>query len=700
MKPNFTVEVENENNFTDTSSDAIEFSLDESSLTHLQTLLSDLYSNRKLATLRELSTNAYDAQIESGHEGPIHISLPTTMNPTLIVQDFGVGMDKDDFVNIYTKYAASTKRETQDQVGTLGLGSKAPLALVDSFSVKSVKNGVLTSAVVFRNPRNIGEMHIVHTEPTDAHSGTTISIPIDVDDVKDFQQLAEEFFQFWPAGSVLVDGAQPKFLKGEKLSDEFFIAHNITKDYLVMGNIPYRVEIPSELIPRNGGYYWRDQGGLLPEPPYDKKFGIVMFAPMGSVDFTPSREALNYTKRTTGLLLKAREEGFPTALDAYYKTQLSAQPTKVDAFKFYVKWLENNFDFKPSRNWNGYTIPDKFRISGYLWSNIYKENRGWGGWKMDDFDHFAKNEFETLPETLIVTGYNSVNRPAAPLKRKVKAWLEMNDLAEKVTYVLFTHSDADFDGWHEPYTVTLDEVRKIKLPEQGVGGSTTSGGPRKWETITYKMSDSGTVFRDEGLATSDELVDAETIYLSPSEVHVDSRYSLTMSLATISSDPTRLKVVFVRKNQTKTFITENPSAVHYQEWAKQRAEEITATPYTYAERLNWHSSWRDREVLTMNPEKVNDPELAAYIRTIQEVFGDEGKTDFSRLDKLRVFDRFFDVEIQEPKVIVSPLKKYPLVEHIDLRDATSSTHRKAAAALYDHLNHYYENFLLPDEQNS
>ncbi len=85
--------------------------IDENSLAHVMSLLTDLYSDPELAVIREYSTNARDSHIMAGVPHlPIKVTLPNGMSPYFKVQDFGLGMSVSDIEETYSKYGASTKR--------------------------------------------------------------------------------------------------------------------------------------------------------------------------------------------------------------------------------------------------------------------------------------------------------------------------------------------------------------------------------------------------------------------------------------------------------------------------------------------------------------------------------------------------------------------------------------------------------------
>ena len=100
-------------------------------------LSSNIYQNKVRAVVREISCNAVDAHTAAGNPDPIKVHLPTTLEPHFSVRDFGIGLSDEDVREIFTTYFCSTKTSSNDFVGALGLGSKSPFCLVDSFTVTS-----------------------------------------------------------------------------------------------------------------------------------------------------------------------------------------------------------------------------------------------------------------------------------------------------------------------------------------------------------------------------------------------------------------------------------------------------------------------------------------------------------------------------------------------------------------------------------
>ena len=105
-------------------------------------LSSGLYANKIRAIIRELSCNAYDSHVAAGTVSePFDIHLPNSFEPYFAIRDYGIGLDHSGVVNVYTTYFESTKTDSNDYIGALGLGSKSPFSYVNTFKVVAIKNG-------------------------------------------------------------------------------------------------------------------------------------------------------------------------------------------------------------------------------------------------------------------------------------------------------------------------------------------------------------------------------------------------------------------------------------------------------------------------------------------------------------------------------------------------------------------------------
>ena len=109
-------------------------------------LSSGVYEHKIKAVVRELGCNAYDSHVEAGKEDvPFLVHVPNTLEPWYATTDFGVGLSEQQVMNLYTTYFESTKQESNDLIGGLGIGSKSPFAYTDQFTVVSTYDGVCST---------------------------------------------------------------------------------------------------------------------------------------------------------------------------------------------------------------------------------------------------------------------------------------------------------------------------------------------------------------------------------------------------------------------------------------------------------------------------------------------------------------------------------------------------------------------------
>lgn len=108
-----------------------------------QILSANLYSNQKLAVVRETLCNSWDAHIEAGLKDTA-VKVSINEEGDLIFRDFGTGIPHDKMGEVYGTYGASTKKTNSNVTGGFGLGCKSPFAYTDSFRVISYNQGTKT----------------------------------------------------------------------------------------------------------------------------------------------------------------------------------------------------------------------------------------------------------------------------------------------------------------------------------------------------------------------------------------------------------------------------------------------------------------------------------------------------------------------------------------------------------------------------
>jgi hypothetical protein len=333
--------------------DSVGMTIDAEAVDHLMAVLTELYTDQELACIREYSTNAWDAQVEAGVTTPIEVTLPNALAPTLQITDHGTGMNADDINDIYSKYGKSTKTESNDYNGVLGLGCKSALAYTNQFTVTGIKDGVRTVVSVSRDEEGVGSMTILLEEPTEAPNGVTVEIV--GQNYNEFADKAANFFQYWPEGRVLVNGEAPKRVEGLDLGNGMLLVKERGDNVLLMGGVAYPID-SDEVV----GRYTDPLFGLSHE------YRIVCEVPNGSVHFAPSREGLRYTPRTKEVL-KQLAETYKQNLTSAINAEIDKAETAPEAFRAACLWTPvfyrtstTDLEFK----WRGEEIPHSIPVVG------------------------------------------------------------------------------------------------------------------------------------------------------------------------------------------------------------------------------------------------------------------------------------------------------------------------------------------------
>ena len=154
--------------------DSVNCTIDAEDMRYVASLLRNNYSNTRLAVVREVTANALDANLEANSDRQIEIKLPTKMNPTFAVRDFGGGLSQEDVFGLYSKYGKSTKRESNNYIGAFGIGKFAPLSYGDNFTCVSYHGGIKKSYNVFVNDDDDTKISKLFSEPTDEPTGLSI----------------------------------------------------------------------------------------------------------------------------------------------------------------------------------------------------------------------------------------------------------------------------------------------------------------------------------------------------------------------------------------------------------------------------------------------------------------------------------------------------------------------------------------------
>lgn len=270
-------------------------------------LSSGLYANKIRAIIREYSCNAVDSHVEAGNaDTPFDIHLPNSLEPWFAVRDYGVGLDEQQVRNIFTTYFESTKTETDDLIGGLGLGSKSAFSFTDNFTIVAIKNGMKRVYTAFINDQGVPSIAPMGEEVSDEPAGVEIRFAVeDSYDFRKFYNEAQHVYKHFKLRPVVSGGIGEFTFADPEYSDRDIIPGVHANDrgygssYAIMGNIEYPLDIPGNMDLGEVGHLLRC--GLTIE------FGI------GELDIQASREGLSYIPETVAAV-KAKLEAVNAVL--------------------------------------------------------------------------------------------------------------------------------------------------------------------------------------------------------------------------------------------------------------------------------------------------------------------------------------------------------------------------------------------------
>ena len=294
-------------------------------------ILSDgLYANKIRAIIRELSCNAYDAHVAAGNtDVPFTVHLPTALEPWFSVRDYGIGLDNHQVTNIFTTFFESTKTDSNDFVGALGLGSKSPFSYTENFTVTAIKDGRKGIYTAFINEHGVPSIALMTEEQTTERNG--VEVRFSVNDRMDFGRFVEEArnVYMWFDLQPKVTGAAftPKAIAYETkdiIPGVHHLAGGVVTSTAVMGNIAYPIQFDNIKSHLTAG-----EMSLL-------KCGLVMHFGIGELDFQASREGLSYIDVTIQSIVKKLRE-VSAALSGVLAKQIDVIENKWDRAQFLVE---------------------------------------------------------------------------------------------------------------------------------------------------------------------------------------------------------------------------------------------------------------------------------------------------------------------------------------------------------------------------
>lgn len=309
-------------------------------------LSSGMYKNPIKAIIRELSTNAVDSHIDAGtSDKPYDIQLPTRFTPLFRIRDYGTGLSKKDVLGLYSTYFSSTKTDSNEQIGALGLGSKSPLGYTTSFSVVSYFNGEKTNFSVFIGDNGFPNIAVTGNAKSKEPSGLEIIIPVKEEGyyMDRWYENAREVYKFFDKfPNIDNDEDVVKKLALRKPTYEKTIgkikihSNSGSVANIVQGSIAYpldydQLEVDQHLL------------AIINNISFD------IYMDIGEISFLPNREELSYDDKTKANI-KGAMEVFVADLETDVVATISAIRKYKDACKVFetvTRDYQDLLEYKP-----------------------------------------------------------------------------------------------------------------------------------------------------------------------------------------------------------------------------------------------------------------------------------------------------------------------------------------------------------------
>jgi len=331
-----------------------------------EVLSSNLYQNKTLAVIREITCNAVDAHTAASLPiSGIKVHLPTYMEPVFWVRDYGSGLSDEDVLTLYTTYFRSTKDQDNSQIGGFGLGSKSPFAVADQFTVTSWHGGFKSTYACYKQD-GMPQVNAVGKEPCGSQTGFEVRVPLTArsGSIIDWQNQARSLFCWWPEtptfnsdfelGALLFAGDDLMLTSDYDVDGApgWAILRSLTRSRVIMGNVPYILDEDSI------------QG--LPDPVRQllRKVYVAIRAPMGSVSISPSRETLSYDAATNKYLVDKLVQ-IGREITAKLEKEISTSPSLAEARERVHGRGEHSLSHLFGRlkdivkpRWNGKPVPE------------------------------------------------------------------------------------------------------------------------------------------------------------------------------------------------------------------------------------------------------------------------------------------------------------------------------------------------------
>lgn len=292
-------------------------------------VIDGIYADKISSPFRELCTNARDGHAANGNlNEAFDVFLPSLINPIFKVRDYGIGLSHEDIMGLYSTMFASSKRDSNDAVGMIGLGSKSPFAYTSAFTVTSFFEGMARVYSAFIGETGVPQISLMYETESAERGGIEVQFPVKQEDIKKFRDAAPRvLFGFSPFPNILNETftrTLPEVLySGDNWTMYSEKGLPFTSLMARQGCVLYPID-PKPL----GVTLAVNKGYNAPKSIYE--WPIVIDFPIGDLDVSTSRESLGYTPKTVENL-KLTIQQVLSEMTRIVDTEIRQAPTFIEA---------------------------------------------------------------------------------------------------------------------------------------------------------------------------------------------------------------------------------------------------------------------------------------------------------------------------------------------------------------------------------
>lgn len=288
--------------FDDTSGD-MTINLDKMASIY-EMFSTNLYKDAISSIVRELVSNAFDAQIANGSTKPVIVGGEyQDKDFYFYVKDNGEGISPEKWKTVLSKFMESTKQSSNEYHGFWGLGSKSPFSYTNLYYFETVYEGIEYLYIMFKSDTGMPKEDLISSMPTDKPNGTTVKFSIGDKGYRnnidyDYRNPGD-YNKFEDAINNQLAYFDNVYVKHFDFNNEYKIFEGKTYKYrtdtkedemhIVLGKVKYPID-------------WKTLGRDRINIPVAVKFNI------GDLMVIPSREDLKYTVETKNSLNKGIDD--------------------------------------------------------------------------------------------------------------------------------------------------------------------------------------------------------------------------------------------------------------------------------------------------------------------------------------------------------------------------------------------------------